>query len=265
MSLKESSIVQDLLNSIARPNPERQLNYSSESLLPQNHQFNKAESRKPVTIFVEGNIGAGKSTLLNALKDTFSVYDEPVDAWQNLNGINILESFYQNPKQFATLIQLYISLTLFERQQTSKNDKFRVFERSLLTSRNVFLKAGVINKLIDRVEAEVIERYLDHFEQMSPVNPDLLIYIRTTPQLVYKRILNRGRKAEQDMEFSYIKMIHDLHEKWIENVEFPTLIIDGDKPANEMIADYEKCKQHVSQLRNDYKIQSTSTENLIGN
>ena len=56
---------------------------------------------------LEGNIGSGKSTFINILDintqdiesalpniNNTRVIEEPVDMWQNMNGSNVLESFY---------------------------------------------------------------------------------------------------------------------------------------------------------------------------
>lgn len=49
-------------------------------------------SHTTFNVIIEGNIGCGKSTFINYCEklDDVCVYTEPIDKWQNLNGVNIL-------------------------------------------------------------------------------------------------------------------------------------------------------------------------------
>jgi deoxyadenosine/deoxycytidine kinase len=74
-----------------------------------------------VTLCVEGNIGAGKSTWLDMvqshegeLHEVIEVVPEPVDQWQDCNGTNLLELFYNNPKKYAFAFQQYVLITRLE-------------------------------------------------------------------------------------------------------------------------------------------------------
>lgn len=44
---------------------------------------------------MEGNIGSGKSTFLDycASLPNYAVYPEPVEKWENVNGVNLLVIF----------------------------------------------------------------------------------------------------------------------------------------------------------------------------
>jgi len=46
------------------------------------------------TVLIEGNVGSGKSTLLDVVREErpdVLVVPEPVAAWQNVNGTDLLE------------------------------------------------------------------------------------------------------------------------------------------------------------------------------
>lgn len=52
-----------------------------------------ANTNRPFTIVVEGNIGSGKTTFLNEFKDMeneLEIMPEPVDKWRNCQGIVII-------------------------------------------------------------------------------------------------------------------------------------------------------------------------------
>ena len=43
----------------------------------------------------------------------------------------------------------------------------------------------------------------------------LLVYLRTTPEVVYERMKVRGRSEEDSVSLDYLKQLHDLHEDWL--------------------------------------------------
>ena len=82
----------------------------------------KCSAPPGITLCVEGNIGAGKSTYLDMVMEgsksdcsrvheMVEVVPEPVEMWQNVNGGNLLELFYENPKRYAFTFQQYVFVT----------------------------------------------------------------------------------------------------------------------------------------------------------
>jgi len=42
----------------------------------------------------------------------------------------------------------------------------------------------------------------------------ILVYLRTDPEVVHKRILERARKEEKTVPLQYIEALHHIHEEW---------------------------------------------------
>jgi deoxyadenosine/deoxycytidine kinase len=42
----------------------------------------------------------------------------------------------------------------------------------------------------------------------------LIVYLRSDPEVVHKRILQRARKEEKTVPLSYIVALHEIHEDW---------------------------------------------------
>lgn len=42
-----------------------------------------------------------------------------------------------------------------------------------------------------------------------------LVYVRTSPIVAMNRIRRRGRPEEANIDFAYLKTLHDLHELWL--------------------------------------------------
>ena len=76
---------------------------------------------------IEGNIGSGKSTFIKYIKDNLGKIHpfssglniryifEPISDWQNVNNINLLELYYENPQKYAELFQTNAFLTLLKK------------------------------------------------------------------------------------------------------------------------------------------------------
>jgi len=67
------------------------------------------------------------------------------------------------------------------------------------------------------------------------IESDLIIYLRTDPEIAYQRIKTRNRSEEKDVTLEYIKHLHELHDKWL-NVHqtdvpknIPVVIVDANQ------------------------------------
>ena len=94
-----------------------------------------SSSKRPYTVIVEGNIGAGKTTFLEPFKKHESlvqVCTEPVDKWRDLQGHNLLQKMYEDPKRWSFELQSYIQLTMVKEHMKPCSVPVKMMERSLL-------------------------------------------------------------------------------------------------------------------------------------
>lgn len=198
---------------------------------------------------VEGNIGSGKSTFVKHLEnyntsnkylENYNIsnkYDclflqEPVKSWEEItdeNNIPILTKFYTNPKKYSFPFQMmaYISrLSILKESKEKNQDKKIITERSLDTDKFVFEKMLYDSGMIEEVEHKIYNKWFYDFQKETRINA--IIYIKTDPEICFKRVLKRNRKGET-IELDYLKNCHKYHENWINNVDIPVLIIDGNK------------------------------------
>lgn len=61
---------------------------------------------------------------------------------------------------------------------------------------------------------------------------------------------SRARKEEEDVSIEYLREIHEIHEDWLYrrtlfSVPAPVMIIDGNKSLEEMVPQFEKCKDQI--------------------
>ena len=140
-------------------------------------------------IGIAGIIGAGKSTLAQSLADHlgYDTYNEPVD------DNPYLDDFYADMNRWGAMMQIHLLFRRFEQHQQIvwKKKKGAVQDRTIYED-TIFARmlheAGFIDK-------RDYETYLGHFNIMKRflVYPDILIYLRVSPETSMQRIQERGR------------------------------------------------------------------------
>lgn len=189
------------------------------------------------TIFIEGNIGAGKSTLVNALREFsfIKIHEEPVNKWQNLNGFNLLNLSYENPRKYSFMFQSHVLLTMTQRHLALDTSKINVMERSAFTAKECFIKAQIENNTIEQPFVEVFNEWFDFIRNHFPIEPRFIIYLKTNPDNLLKRIEQRGRPEEQSIKPKLLQQLHRLHENYITKMKNKCKIleINADEKINE--------------------------------
>jgi deoxyadenosine/deoxycytidine kinase len=200
---------------------------------------------KPVIISIEGNIGSGKSTIVKLLKENeefknifkkskkLLCVEEPVKKWTNVNGFDILDAYYKNPK-LSHVFQYLVMLTVFEEIENALSIPdvgLCIFERSFQTQKNVFMHLLKKNSL----KTDVCDYFLKYFLEKS-IEPSLYIYIQCNPTVVYDRVRKRNRTAEDSISLQYLTTLHELHESWL-TFEKNVVVINGEREENEVVKD----------------------------
>jgi len=192
---------------------------------------------QPALVFIEGNIGAGKSTFVNMLQKYLPVVIslEPCDEWQNVDGHNMLQAFYENPTRWATLFQIYASMTRIRKQcAESKNaNGFQMMERSWFSDRYCFARMLHEGQMISELEWAVYGQMWDWYMRNTEL-PIGFIYLRVTPEVCYQRLKNRNRSEEAGVPLDYLQKLHVCHEQLLiekniclELQNIPVLVLDG--------------------------------------
>jgi deoxycitidine/deoxyadenosine/deoxyguanosine kinase len=219
----------------------------------------KKQVTKRKTLSIEGNIGAGKSTFLSLVDrwlDTQVVY-EPHTKWQEIGGDNLLEKFYNDTSRWAYTFQTYAFISrVVEQENFSRiSDKaVQILERSVYSDRYCFAKncfqMGTMNALEWKLYQEWFSWLVGTF--VRPL--DGFIYLKTDPEICYKRLLKRNRSEEKEVSLDYLKMIHDKHEQWliqkqeVDDVskQVPVLVLECNQDFEHDQAEQEKHMQKIS-------------------
>ena len=190
-------------------------------------------------VSIEGNIGSGKSTLIEHLKKNYKkdkiIYlEEPVKEWTNIkdkNDKNILVKFYEDQKKYSFAFQMmaYISrLDLLRRTIKENPESIIITERSLYTDKFVFAKMLYDSDKIEEIEYSIYNRWFNSMIDLAPLNK--IIYMKTSPETSFKRIIKRSREGEDNIKEDYIRECNKYHDEMFkhmdDNQEIEKLIID---------------------------------------
>ncbi|KAK8749237.1 hypothetical protein OTU49_015748 [Cherax quadricarinatus] len=203
------------------------------------------------TVCVEGNIGSGKSTLLEHFSkfDDVEVLQEPVEKWRDVRGCNLLDLMYKDPCRWAHTFQAYVQMTMLELHLQSTQAPVKLIERSLYSARYCFVENLYKGGKMSSAEYSVYCEWYKMITQHLNVNIDLIVYLKTDPKKLYKRIKERSRSEEQAIPFQYLEALHNLHEGWLTEKKYPlpapVLVLDANDNLSTM---YKKFEEHTSDI-----------------
>ncbi|GAA4899421.1 deoxynucleoside kinase [Ferrimonas pelagia] len=172
-------------------------------------------------VAVEGNIGVGKSTLVPRLVEHLNTMDgkpwkmilEDVDT--NPEFRRLLAEFTQDPTKRINF-QRFITnhrASLCADLDPAYN---YVLERSLYSDL-VFCQANLQEAC--RPDGDDLTYYYDIWDKLEDYpKVTSVLYLRSSPQIAYQRMLNRARQAEDGTPYSYIKLISDCHDAFLPHI-----------------------------------------------
>ncbi|XP_021914698.1 deoxynucleoside kinase isoform X2 [Zootermopsis nevadensis] len=207
-----------------------------------------AVSVKPFTVFVEGNIGSGKTTFLNHFaRPDVDLLSEPVDMWRNVEGHNLLGLMYENPSRWGLTFQTYVQLTMLDLHTRTSTHPVKMMERSIYSARYCFVENLAREELMPAADYVVLDEWFKWITSHFHIGGDLIVYLRTCPEVVFERMKARAREEESCVPLEYLRKLHKLHEDWLLNqTKFccpaPVMVLDANRDLSEMEEEFRKCE-----------------------
>jgi deoxyadenosine/deoxycytidine kinase len=189
----------------------------------------KIKSKKIYAL--EGNIGSGKTTIMKIISNHFKdveFIEEPVKQWQNLGGMNLLDSFYSDPKRWGFSFEFFSMLTKIEALlKAAESDKpIIIIERSIFSNK-VFIELSKELGKLDTMEHCMLMNTYDFY--MAHVYPQIsgIIYLDTPVDECIRRITKRNRGEECTIDKSYLESIKNKMDKMCDSSTMIVIRIDG--------------------------------------
>lgn len=169
-------------------------------------------------VAIEGAIGAGTTTLSRLLADHFGT--EPV--LERFEENPFLERFYEDRDRWAFQTQLAFLASRFRQQKAmAERDLFHEFVISDYT----FDKDRIFAR--QTLGGDELQLYESLFHLMEPTipPPDLVVYLRSSPERLLRNIAERDRPYERDMDPDYIADLHGAYDQYFRQYDRSPLLV----------------------------------------
>jgi len=159
-------------------------------------------------IVVEGNIGVGKSVFTEKLTELrgerAKLFPEPVDqpAFKTLLG-----RYYADPARWGFAFQMYALKERFKQHTLAAELVAHGYDA--IQDRSIYAD-GCFGGLVysdGNMTQEEWDIYTDSFGNLKRFlrYPDLMIYLRASPEICHERTKSRGREEESGVPLDYLK------------------------------------------------------------
>jgi deoxyadenosine/deoxycytidine kinase len=171
-------------------------------------------------IVTEGPIGVGKTSLSTLLAEEL----EARLILERAEDNPFLTDFYKEPSRYRFQTQMFFLLSRFSQQQEMAQPD--LFTR-ILISDYLFDKDRIFAYLnLDEHELALYEQFY-HILEPKIVKPDLVIFLQADTDMLLKRIKQRGRPFEREINQDYIAAVNDAYNHFFFRYsETPLLVIN---------------------------------------
>jgi deoxyadenosine/deoxycytidine kinase len=176
-------------------------------------------------VAIAGNIGVGKSTLTRLVSQRLKW--EPF--YEAVSENPYLVDFYQDMGSYAFHSQIF-----FLSRRLRHHRRLLDFPGSVVQDRSVYEDAEIFAHAL-HIQGHIADRDYTTYRELYEVlveflpPPDLVVYLRASVPTLQKRIQQRGRAFELNMDPTYLAQLNELYEGWLENFsQCPVLTIPSD-------------------------------------
>lgn len=190
----------------------------------------------PNSITVVGPISAGKTTIVDVWgkKTGYKIHKEPVS--ENV----YLEDYYRDQERWAFETQIYLLNKRLKAQLEVELEDRTIQDRSYLDD-EVFEETQVAMGYMDQRSHENYRKYFVNISRKMR-RPDVIVFVAISSKESKKRILERNRDCELDIDQGYLDELGRQYETWIERISetIPVFKVDGKKMSVTAESETEK-------------------------
>lgn len=180
-------------------------------------------------IAIEGVIGVGKTTLARLLQPFF----QAVLLLEVFEENPFLSDFYADRERYAFQTQIFFLLSRYHQQRRSVPEVLAKGQN--LISDYTFDKDSLFAKI--NLRGDELEMYYRVHEALAEKipQPDLIVYLQASTDVLMKRITMRDRSYERNMDRAYIEELNRTYQAYFGDrqaerlhPEVPVLMIETD-------------------------------------
>jgi deoxyadenosine/deoxycytidine kinase len=201
---------------------------------------------------IAGNIGVGKTELTTRLSAELGwmAYYEPVI--QN----PYLDDFYADMSRWSFHLQIYFLSERFKAQvQIGSSQLPFIQDRTIYEDAEIF--ARVLHDQGSMTEVDY-RNYTSLFHVLVGFlrKPDLIVYLKASPEVLMERIARRGRASEKSIGIDYIARLNGAYDDWMRRARGETEVLEIDTDHVPLQGETEAFAKLVSDLKARYPRQA---------
>jgi deoxyadenosine/deoxycytidine kinase len=184
-----------------------------------------------------GNIGVGKTEFTQqilkepnrALLLSFLKKGTGIKPFQEIPERRILTEFYNDNKKWAFTSQMYyFAMRLGVLKRIQDFDGLAVEDRTIFEDRQVFGQTNYDLGNMHELEYYVYDlTYKEICKNFQP--PTLLVYLKVRDvNVLYRRILKRGREEEKSISLEYLKKLNDNYDKLFDEYPYHKIAVNAE-------------------------------------
>ncbi len=183
------------------------------------------EKHMPTFLAIAGNIGAGKTCLAKKLSHHlgWELFNEP------FQDNPYLELFYEDMKRWAFHTETsFLSHRLINHIEVLNRKTNIIQDRCIYEGAEIFVKNLYETGHLSKTDWDTYNHlYQSLIKTIAP--PDLIVYIKSTPERCLANIKKRGRDLDKNVEPQYIHNLDRIYNEWHQNFKAcPILIANAD-------------------------------------
>jgi len=201
---------------------------------------------------IAGNIGVGKTELTTRLSAELGwmAYYEPVI--QN----PYLDDFYADMSRWSFHLQIYFLSERFKAQvQIGASALPFIQDRTIYEDAEIFART-----LHDQGSMTDVDyrNYTSLFHVLVSFlrKPDLIIYLKASPDVLMERIARRGRASEQSISRDYIARLNRAYDDWMRRARAEGEVLEIDTDTVRLQGETPAFSQLVKDLKERYPRQA---------
>jgi len=201
---------------------------------------------------IAGNIGVGKTELTTRLSAELGwmAYYEPVI--QN----PYLDDFYADMSRWSFHLQIYFLSERFKAQvQIGASPLPFIQDRTIYEDAEIF--ARVLHDQGSMTDVDY-RNYTALFHVLVGFlrKPDLIIYLKASPDALMERIARRGRASEKSIGKDYIERLNVAYDDWMRRARAGTEVLEIDTDRVPLQGEAEGFTRLVNDLKARYPRQA---------
>jgi len=214
-------------------------------------------SRPPYPyIAIEGPIGVGKTTLARLFSERWSMQtllERPEDN-------PFLERFYRDSARYALATQLQFAL---QRAQEARDVIAARAAGVPLVTDFIAQKNDIFERLtLPQDEWQLYQALAAHLDVAAAPQPELVVYLQASPEVLFARIQKRGRPAELQIYDAYLRSLCDAYNEFFYHYDGSPVLTVSAEHLNplESAADLALLVERIEAMRGrkEYFVKGTS-------